>query len=95
MISLVCDIPHIYLPRAELVKINCNYNLYKDVALFWVQNDGQAVISLLDGNMTIYNINAQTEELRQFINVISPLRCFQMHKRLKTFLAKIFTVFVL
>lgn len=90
MISLVCDIPHIYLPRAELVKINCNYNLYKDVALFWVQNDGQAVISLLDGNMTIYNINAQIEELRQFINVISPLSVFSDAQTLENLFGKNF-----
>lgn len=76
MISLVTEIPKISLPRAELVKINCNYDSYKDVALFWVQNNKRAVISLLDGNMTIYNNGADTNEMREFINVISPLSVF-------------------
>lgn len=76
MISLVSNIPKISLPLAEVVKINCTYNSYKDIAMFWVQNQNKAVISMLDGNMTIYNNGADTEELREFINVISPLSVF-------------------
>lgn len=76
MISLGCEIPKIALPLAEAVKINCTYNSYKDIAMFWVQNQNIAVISMLDGNMTIYNNGADTEELREFINVISPLSVF-------------------
>lgn len=76
MISLGCEIPKIALPLAEVVKINCTYNSYKDIAMFWVQNQNIAVISMLDGNMTIYNNGADTEELREFINVISPLSVF-------------------
>lgn len=76
MISLVSDIPKIALPLAEVVKINCTYNSYKDVAMFWVQNENNAIISMLDGNMTIYNNGADFDELREFINVISPQSVF-------------------
>lgn len=76
MISLVCEIPEINLPLAEVIKINCNYNLYKDIAMFWVQDENRAVISMLDGNMVIYNRDANIDELREFIGVISPLSVF-------------------
>lgn len=76
MISLVDKIPKISSLRAEAVKINCNYDSYKDVALFWVQNEKDAVISMLDGNMVILNQGADIEELREFINIISPLSVF-------------------
>ncbi len=76
MINLVNEIPKISLPLAEAVKINCTYNAYKDVALFWIQDGDRAVISMLDGNMVIYNSSADIDELREFINVISPLSVF-------------------
>ena len=76
MISLVNKIPKLSLPLAEVVKINCNYASYSDVALFWVQDDGQAVISMLDGNMVIYNRNANLDEIKEFIGVISPSSIF-------------------
>ncbi len=76
MISLVCEIPKLCLPYAEVVKINCNYNSYRDVAFFWTQDGDKAVISMLDGNMTIYNNCANIEELREFIGVISPQSVF-------------------
>lgn len=83
MISLVNHIPKLDLPLAEIVKINCTYNLYKDIAMFWLQNENNAIISMLDGNMTIYNNGADCDELRQFINVISPLSVFSDAKTLK------------
>ncbi len=76
MISLVNEIPKIKSPHAEIIKINCNYNLYKDIALFWMQNETQSIISMLDGNMVIFNQDADIDELREFINVISPLSVF-------------------
>lgn len=82
MISLVDKIPNISLPLAEVVKINCTYNLYKDIAAFWVQDRNTAIISMLDGNMTIYNNGADTEELREFISVISPISVFSDAKTL-------------
>ncbi len=80
MISLVDKIPIVTLPRAEIIKINCNYKLYRDIALFWTQDDNKAIISMLDGDVTIYNNNANTEELREFINVISPSSVFSDSK---------------
>lgn len=76
MISLVSQIPKINLPLAEAVKINCTYQSYKDIALFWVQDQNKAVISMLDGNMVLYNNSDNIDELREFINVISPLSVF-------------------
>ncbi len=76
MISLTNEIPKINLPLAEVVKINCTYNSYRDIALFWVQDKKQAVISMLDGNMVIYNNCADIDELREFISVISPVSVF-------------------
>lgn len=76
MISLVSKIPQLKLSLAEVIKINCTHNSYKDIAMFWVQDETRAVISMLDGNMVIYNNNADCDELREFINVISPLSVF-------------------
>ena len=76
MISLVNEIPKLSLPLAEVVKINCNYNAYRDIALFWVQDKTRAVISMLDGNMIIYNNDADTDELGEFISLISPASVF-------------------
>ncbi len=76
MISLVKEIPKFNLPLAEVVKINCTYESYKDIALFWVQDKTRAVISMLDSNMVIYNANADMDELREFIAIISPLSVF-------------------
>lgn len=76
MISLVNKIPKISLPCAEVIKINCNYSLYQDIALFWVQDNDKAIISMLDQNITIYNFDADIDELREFISVISPASVF-------------------
>lgn len=76
MIKLVNEIPKISLPLAEVIKINCTYNSYCDIALFWVQDESRAIISMLDGNMVIYNNGADIDELREFISVISPASVF-------------------
>ncbi len=76
MISLVKEIPKLNFPLAEVVKINCTYNAYGDIALFWVQDTNKAVISMMEGNMVIYNSHANIEELREFIGVISPVSIF-------------------
>lgn len=76
MILLVDKLPQLNPHRAESVKINCNYNSYRDIALFWTQDQTAAVISMLDGNMVILNNGADTDELREFINVISPQSVF-------------------
>lgn len=82
MIKLVESIPELFLPRAEVIKINCNRDIYPDEALFWVQNGDKAIISMLDGNMAIYENGADFEELCDFINVISPRSVFSDAKTL-------------
>lgn len=76
MISLCEKLPENERLTVETVKINCTYNSYKDIALFWTQEEGRAVISMLDGNMVIYNNDADTDELGEFINIISPASVF-------------------
>ena len=76
MISLINEISKIQKCSAEAVKINCTYDLYSDIALFWTQDTNRSVICMLDGNMTIYNNGADFDELRQFIKVVSPLSVF-------------------
>lgn len=78
MISLTNEISEIKKCAAEAVKINCTYRLYNDIALFWTQNSNKAIISMLDGNMTIYNNGngADIDELRQFIKAVSPISVF-------------------
>ena len=76
MISLCNTLPVITLPSAELVKLHCNLDCYPDIGLFWVQDDEKCYIGMLDGNMIIYNINADTDELCEFISVLSPCCIF-------------------
>jgi len=78
MISLVNELPQIEKISAEWVKIKCLYEAYKndDKVLFWVQDDNKAIISLTDGNMIIYNNNADCEELKNFADVLSPACVF-------------------
>lgn len=78
MIKLTDKIPQINAFSAELVKIRCLYDCYKDdnLVLFWVQNGDKAVISLADGNMTIFNNGADLCELAEFVAVISPASVF-------------------
>jgi len=74
MISLVNKLPQIDRLNAEWVKISCLYEAYKndDKVLFWVQDGDKAVISLTDGNMIIYNNGANFEEIKNFVEVLSP-----------------------
>lgn len=74
MISLVSRLPRIYKLNAELVKIKCLFDAYKNdnKVLFWVQNDNKAVISMTDGNMIIFNNGADCDELKDFVNILSP-----------------------
>ena len=77
MISLIKNLPEINNnSSAELIKIKCLFEAYSDIALFWSQSGTDTLISMLDGNMVIYSKNPDLEELRTFIDVISPKSIF-------------------
>lgn len=76
MIRLTDNIPEVSAARAEWVKVRCTFECYPDNALFWVQDDDKAYISMTDGNMVIYSNGADTEELREFVDVINPCCVF-------------------
>ncbi|MCQ2440655.1 MAG: hypothetical protein MJ076_02005 [Clostridia bacterium] len=76
MISLVKDCVFPDQKSIELVKIKCTFESYRDIALFWVQNDSDCFISMLDGNMVIYNVSADFTELKSFIRMIGPHSIF-------------------
>lgn len=78
MISLTDSVPRPTLPNAELIKLNCTLDCYgdTDTALFWRQDNDRAVIGMTDGNMVIYNKNADTDELSEFVSAIGPCCVF-------------------
>lgn len=77
MISLIKNLPNTNDSfSAELIKIKCLFEAYSDIALFWSQSKTDTLISMLDGNMVIYAKNPDLEELKSFIDVISPKTVF-------------------
>lgn len=78
MIVLTNELPQMMTDSAELIKIRCLYDSYKndDKVLFWCQDGNRAVISMTDGNMIIYNRSADIEELKEFVDVLSPACVF-------------------
>lgn len=76
MISLVKDCVFPDKKSIEFVKIKCTFESYRDIALFWVQNTDDCFISMLDGNMVIYNVSADFTELKSFIRMIGPNSIF-------------------
>ena len=78
MVTLVNEIPEFKVLNAEWVKIKCLYNSYKndDKVMFWVQDSDKCLIALTDGNMIIYNVSADLEELSEFVDVINPACVF-------------------
>lgn len=91
MIKLYDRLPFLEFERAECVRINCINELYQDDALFWIQDEDRCYISLLDGNMTIFNKAADLEELLEFIRVISPFSVFSDANTLKGIFGNDFT----
>ncbi len=83
MISLISYVPSVSASNAEFIKIRCCFEAYGKDALFWEQNGGQALLSLIDGNMVIFNSNADTDELKEFVDVISPACVFSDMETLK------------
>ena len=85
MISLTDNLPQFSVLSAEMVKINCLFDSYKDDnnVMFWVQDGDKCVIAMTDGNMIIHNNNADFAELLEFVNVLSPACVFSDIKTLK------------
>ena len=83
MIKLTKTIPEIGRVNAAYVKVLCHfaaYGEYEKIGLFWVQTDENdtppSVISCIDGVMTVSAGNAEFEELKQFVNAVSPKGVF-------------------
>ena len=76
MIKLIDTLPHFKAACLELVRIKCTFEAYPDLALFWAQDGTRALLCMLDGNMVIYNNGADIDELKTFINMISPSSVF-------------------
>ena len=78
MIKLTYKLPQIDTLSAELVKINCLFDCYKEDnrVLFWTQDESRAVISMTDGNMIIFNNGADLQELTEFTEIINPVCVF-------------------
>lgn len=78
MIALSGSLPEITQPAAEYIRIKCLFDSYKDDrnTYFWIQDGGKAVISLADGDMTVYRTGGDKDELSEFINMVSPRSIF-------------------
>ena len=85
MIQLVNELPEFNSDTAEAIKIKCLFDCYKndDRVLFWVQDQNKAILSMTDGNMIIYNMCGDTEELKEFADVLSPACVFSDYDTLK------------
>lgn len=85
MIKLINKLPKTDRTSAEIIKIHCLYDSYKNdtSVMFWAQDDNKCVIAMTDGNMIIHNNNADTEELLEFVTVLSPACIFSDIKTLK------------
>lgn len=85
MIKLTDSLPPLKPLNAEGLKIQCLFDCYKDDSrvMFWIQDGGQAVISMTDGNMIIQNNGADITELEEFVSVLSPVCIFSDYETLR------------
>ncbi len=85
MISITNEIPDLNTQNAEFIKIKCLFETYKNdnKVLFFEQDNGKAFVSVTDGNMIIYNISADIEELTSFVDVMSPVAIYSDYETLK------------
>lgn len=85
MICITKEVPCFDVLNAEYIKIKCLFDAYKndDKVLFFAQDENKAFISLTDGNMIIYNIFADIEELTSFVDVMSPVAIYSDYETLK------------
>lgn len=78
MISIINEIPDLNVQNAEYIKIKSLYKAYKNdnKVLFFAQDESKAFISFTDGNMIIYNVSADIDELKSFVEVMSPVAIY-------------------
>lgn len=78
MISVTENIPSVFCDSAELIKIRSLFECYSDSGsvMFWEQDDGRAFISMADSDMTVWNNGADTDELAEFVSMLSPNSVF-------------------
>ena len=74
MITQTDVLPVLTITGAELTKIYCLYDCYKGdgFARFFMQDGGNTILSLTDGNMVIYRDGGDSDELRDFVTLLSP-----------------------
>lgn len=68
--------PKVSLDCAEAIRINELFKAYGDYAMFWHQDGGKAVISMLDGDMIVSGKVADYQELSYFIAALAPKSIF-------------------
>lgn len=74
MITLTDEVPALDCENFEYIRIKCLFDCYGsggDV-MFWRQSNGNTLIAMADGNMTVYRNGGSLEELTEFIDVLSP-----------------------
>ena len=87
MISITDSLPLINKDNAELIKIKCLWDSYRNdnTVMFWRQNENKALISLTDGNMIIFNnglASDEIQELKEFVSVLNPACIYSDYKTL-------------
>ncbi len=81
MIRQVTTLPPLREPSAEGIRLHCLFDCYGDSLPFWEQNDGQAYLSLADGDMTVWG-DSDFAELREFLGFLDPASLFASAKTL-------------
>ncbi len=83
MIRLISSLPETADEQSvELLRINCLFEIYPDIALFWRQEQSETLISMIDGDMTVYGKGADIPELSRFVEFINPHSVFSDEKTL-------------
>lgn len=85
MIKLINELPILSRRSAELIKIRCLFDSYKDDSsvMFWAQDEDKCLIAITDGNMIIFDNGADFEELNEFVAVLSPVCIYSDYETLK------------
>lgn len=80
MIALIKTVPEVESLSAEHIKLRATFEAYGKDGLFWAQDSDAAYLSLIDGNMVIFNklplTDDRIEELVEFLAVINPACVF-------------------